>query len=222
MGTRGESCAAIHAPCERVIPHATWVGNVAACLKRKVMQKLSAASSSLPPQLYLSLQHLNERTLLLPAHPLPMFQIKYLTKWSSKQVISQNSHQIKFSHKLVIKWSSLKKRSSAPGLLPYWRMCNSCSILGIFVFPPFFISSYHPLLTWFVFVTRTWLGSWLMRESSWLSRESTCHHVVENKKTAFFPWHSNQIEREPFVVSLHSVTASLNQHAIILAYMDGC
>jgi hypothetical protein len=55
VGTRGESCAAIHAPCERVIPHATWVGNVAACLKRKVVQKLSAASSSLPPQLYLSL-----------------------------------------------------------------------------------------------------------------------------------------------------------------------
>ncbi len=155
MGTRCESCAAIHAPCERVIPHATWVGNVAACLKRKVVQKLSAASSSLPPQLYLSLQHLNEPTLLLPAHPLPMFQIKYLTKWSSNQVISQNGHQIKFSHKLVIKSNSLTNWSSNHGLLPYWGMCNSCSILGISVFPPFFISSYHPLLTWFVFVTRT-------------------------------------------------------------------
>ncbi|KAH9533225.1 hypothetical protein CY35_18G040700 [Sphagnum magellanicum] len=107
VGTGGGSCAAIHAPCERGIPHATWVGNVAACLKRKVVQKLSAASSALPPQLYPSLQHINERTLFLPPHPLPMFQIKYLTKWSSNQILSQIGHQLKFSHKMVIgSWAS--------------------------------------------------------------------------------------------------------------------
>jgi hypothetical protein len=174
VGTTGESCVAIHAPCERVIPRATWVGNVAACLKRKVMQKLSAASSSLPPQLYLSLQHLNEGLYSSQHTPFPCsklnisqngHQIKLshkmviksnsLTNWSSHQILSQIGHHIKFSHKLVITSNSLTNWSSAHGLLPYWCMCNSCSILSIFVFPPFFISSYHPLLTWFVFVTRT-------------------------------------------------------------------
>ncbi len=68
VGTGGESCAAIHAPCERGIPHATWVGNVAACLKRKVVQKLSAASSSLPPQLYLTTA-LKPTNFALPSTP---------------------------------------------------------------------------------------------------------------------------------------------------------